>query len=258
MTAVVRRDDELGHLMQAVNRMAADLDEREKQIEVDSQRHAHHDKMLAVGALAAGIAHEVNNPLAVISGAAQELRAASGALSPQALEDGTRLILAQADRAARAARQLADITAPAEAADDWIDINAMLRRVTQLTGYDKRYRQIRIDLALDSALPAVRSTGSLVQQVLMQMLAIACDALVDSKWSPAALVVATVPGGREISIELRMPPALDFQRAEVQRALLLCRAIIEPLRGRLAFGQGLGEQLTFKLTLPAESGRNEG
>jgi two-component system, NtrC family, sensor kinase len=155
----VRRADELGHLMHAVNRMATDLDEREKQIELDNERRAFRDKMASVGALAAGIAHEVNNPLAAIVGAAQALRGAADPLTPRQLDAPTALILAQADRAARAARQLAEIAAPEAAEPDWTDLNALLRRVIQLIGYDRRYRQLRIETSLDPDLPAVRTAG---------------------------------------------------------------------------------------------------
>jgi two-component system, NtrC family, sensor kinase len=47
---VVRREDEIGRLMHAVNRMAVDLGERERQIELDGQRRSHHEKMLAASA----------------------------------------------------------------------------------------------------------------------------------------------------------------------------------------------------------------
>ncbi len=254
----VRRDDELGRLMHAVNRMALDLDEREQQIEVDNQRRSYQDKMLSVGALAAGMAHEVNNPLAAITGAAQALRAATEPLTPQQLDEPTQLILAQAERAAHAARHLADVAAPEAAEPDWIDLNGMVRRVIQLSGYDRRYRHLRFETDLDPLLPAVRTAGDALRQVLMQIMSLACEAMVAAGPQGACLQVATAAGQRQITLQISFPPLLDSSRPEVQRALLICRAIIEPQGGQLALGQGEGPLLRFKLTLPAEPGDEKG
>ena len=250
----VRRDDELGQLMRAVNRMATDLDEREKHIELDNQRRAHHDKMLSVGALAAGIAHEVNNPLAVISGAAQALRDAQALPTAHELDDAMHLILAQAERAARAARQLAEVAAPEGTEPDWIDLNALLRRVIQLTRYDRRYRQLQFATALDPELPAVRTAGDALRQVLMQIVSVACDALVAAEPPGATLELTTAVVGPDITVGMSLLPVLDFARPELQRALLICRALIEPQGGRLAFGQDEKGLMRFKLSLPAEPG----
>ena len=254
----VRRNDELGRLMHAVNRMALDLDEREQQIELDNQRRSHQDKMLSVAALAAGVAHEVNNPLAAISGAAQALRAATEPPTPQQLDEATQLILAQAERAARAARQLADVAAPETTEPDWIDLNAMLRRVIQLSGYDRRYRHLRFETELDPLLPAVRTAGDALRQVLMQLMSLACEAMVAAGPQGASLQVATAAGPGQITLQISFPPLLDFSRPEVQRALLICRAIIEPQGGHLALGQGEGPLLRIRLTLPAEPGDDTG
>ena len=250
----VRRDDELGHLMRAVNRMATDLDEREKQIELDNQRRAYQDKTLSVGALAAGMAHEVNNPLAAITGAAQALREANGSPTPQQLDDHTQLILVQAERAARAARQLAEVAAPEAAEPDWIDLNALLRRVVQLTGYDRRYRQLQFVTTLDPDLPAVRTAGDSLRQVLLQIVSVACDALVAAGQPGATLALATAVAGPDITVRMSLPAVLDFRRPELQRALLICRALIEPQGGRLAFGQDDQGRLNFQLSLPADAG----
>jgi len=254
----VRRDDELGHLMRAVNRMATDLDEREKQIELDNQRRAHQDKMLSVGALAAGIAHEVNNPLAAITGAAQALRDAAAVPTAQQIDDSTQLILAQAERAARAARQLAEVAAPETAETDLVDLNALLRRVIQLNGYDRRYRRLQVETALDPALPAVRTAGDALRQVLMQMMSLACDALVAAGRHDATLRLATAAAHPAITVRMWLPAALDFRRPELQRALLMCRALIEPQGGSLAFGQDDSDSLRFQLSLPAEPGDEPG
>jgi two-component system, NtrC family, sensor kinase len=253
----VHRDDELGRLMRAVNRMATDLDEREKQIELDNQRRAHQDKMSSVGALAAGMAHEVNNPLAAISGAAQALRGAPP--TAQQLDESTSLILAQADRAACDARQLAEVAAPEAAEADWIDLNALVRRVIQLTAYDRRYRHFRFETAaLDPALPAVRAAGEALRQALTQILSLACDSMVAAACQPASLALATSATGSDIAVQVSLPPVLDFSRPAVQRTLTLCRAIIEQQGGRLALDQDDGPLLRLKLILSAEIGNEQG
>lgn len=248
----VHREDEIGRLMHAVNRMALDLDEREKQLELEGQRRSHHDKMLAVGALAAGIAHEVNNPLSVIAGVAQELQSDEPP-DARALKAGTQLILAQTQRAAQAARQLADVAAPQPAELDWVDLNALLRRVVQLMGYDRRYRRFTFASEIDDHLPAVRSSADAIQQVLMQMLSLACEAIAGQRDAPSQLQLSTRRSDGEAVIEIAFPRVLDFSRREVQRSLLLSRAIVEPLRGRLAFGQVGEAALRIQLTLPVET-----
>ncbi|MBX3608110.1 MAG: HAMP domain-containing protein [Piscinibacter sp.] len=250
----VRRDDEVGRLMHAVNRMASDLDERERRIELEGERRAHAEKMRSVGALAAGVAHEVNNPLAVISGVAQSLQAAPDAAAASA---AATTILEQAQRAAQAARMLADAAAPYSAATDWVDLNALVRRVVQLHGYDKRYRAVRVELDLDPQLPAVRTSADAVQQVLMQWLAIGCEALVhEGRGAPATL--RSRAEADRVELMLCFPAAAEPWRDERQRDALLTRAMIEPLGGRLVLAQDAGPALRVQLTLPiAEADRKE-
>jgi two-component system, NtrC family, sensor kinase len=249
----VRREDELGRLMHAVNRMAADLDEREQQIALDGERRAHQEKMLAVGALAAGVAHEVNNPLAAVIGAAQALQADG---PPQVAEVGA-LILAQAQRAAQAARRLAELAAPQPAEFDWLDLNALVQRVVQLQRYDKRYRNLAIETALDPQLPALHAPGATLQQVLMQLAALACDTLAAAAGAPPP-VLRIASGldetGRDVVLSFSAPVPLDLSQPTAQRTFGFARAALEPLGGWVAFDQEPGAALLIQLRWPADPG----
>lgn len=249
----LRRDDELGRLVQAVNRLAADLDERDKRIALDGQRRSHEDKMLAVGALAAGVAHEVNNPLAVIAGVAHDLGTAEGSVPAPRVAEAAQRIIEQAQRAAMASRHLAELAAPQASELDWVDVNAMVGRVLQLMHYDRRYRSIGFTRELDGDLPAVRAPASALQQVLMQMATLGCDATRAA--AGGEVRVCTQRSGAKVEVLLEFPARLDFGRAEVQRTLLLSRAVIEPLGARLAFHQEHGPRLQIKLAWPAGSGK---
>jgi signal transduction histidine kinase len=250
----VERRDELGQLMHAVNHMSVDLDEREKQIELDAERRSHQDKMLTVAAVAAGVAHEVNNPLAVISAVAQELQAAEGLIEPRQLAESARQILEQVDRAALASRQLADVAAPQPEELDWVDLNSLVRRAVQLMGYDRRYRSMQFGLELDGGLMALRTSASAVQQVLMQLLTLGCDAAgsVGNPGQAVQLATHAVDGG--VCVTMAFPPAFDPADSEVQRSLLLVRATLKGLGGRLALEQEASGRKRVQLTLPDAGG----
>ena len=66
-----RRGDEIGGLIDAVNRMQVDLRGLERRREVARQQDFHQEKMAAVGSMASAIGHEVSNPIAVIAGVAR-------------------------------------------------------------------------------------------------------------------------------------------------------------------------------------------
>ena len=253
----VARSDELGHLMHAVNRMATDLDEREKRIELDEHRRAHQDKMLAIAALAAGVAHEVNNPLAVIAGVAQDLKSQQGDVPAQRISEAAQLILAQTQRAAFAAQHLAEFAAPQPTDFDWVDINAMLRHVGQWLGYDKRYRRVEFSFDLGGDVPALRAPAAALQQVLMQLMTLGCESMLPD--AVHEVRVATRRDGATVVAQLEFPARLDPADLRAARSVLLSRAMIEPLRGRLELSQDAGPVLRFQLTWPIDpDGANRG
>ena len=248
VTLPVEREDELGRLMQAVNRMAVDLDERERRIALEGERRSHQDKMLAVAALASGMAHEVNNPLTVIAGTAQAIRA-EAAPAPAAVAEAADTILAHARRAGQAARALAEAAAPQSTERDWFDLAALVRRALRWMGYDRRYRHVEFTVDADPALPAIFGAADVVQQVLMRLLGLMCDAAArESSRSHAEVQVRTI-GDRAV-VMVSGPAVPDLGEADVQRQLVLARALLAPLGAELAITQDQGGAGTLTLVLP--------
>jgi signal transduction histidine kinase len=250
----VKREDELGRLMHAVNRMAVDLDEREQRLALEDRQRSHQDKMLAVSALAAGMTHEVNNPLAIIAGSAQLLRDEAATAPANRVAEQAEQILVQAQRAAQAARQLADVAAPQPTDIAWFDLEALVRQVLRWTAYDKRWRGHAFEVASAHALPAVRSSADTVQQVLMQLLPLACDAAARGGETPPRVRIEL--GEREnatVEVRLLFPVTPDFSHEDVQRDLTIARAALAPLGARLAFGQDETGRSRITLVLPLDS-----
>ena len=132
----ITRDDEVGHLMGAVNNMAHILDARENELLLERQKYFHHEKMAAIGVLAAGISHEIGNPIAAIAGVAQEM------IDCREWEKGQDkkiercggcqpdLIYSQTVRLAAITREISEFASPRAAEPQLLDLNAQLRSST--------------------------------------------------------------------------------------------------------------------------------
>jgi len=192
----VRRHDEVGQLMTAVNGMAEALDKREKELMLERQKYFHQEKMAAIGALAAGVAHEINNPIAAISGIAEEMvQHREQTMGECTAEDCATcrpdLIHEHTRRLAAITREIAEFASPQAAEPQWMDLNARLRSSASLIRYDRRAREVELELHLDSQLPAVYGVADHVTQVIMNLLINAMDALEDKAEGPRRVVVTT-------------------------------------------------------------------
>jgi len=162
----VTRDDEIGALERSVNRMQQELVERETQVELARCQEFHREKMAAVGALAAQVAHEINNPIAVIAGIAEAI--------------GEKRIAEQARRVAAITRQIADMSSPQPAERQLLDLNGLVENACAFARYDRRLRKVNVELDLDRRLPAVHAVGDHLTQVLMNLLTNAGDAIAEA------------------------------------------------------------------------------
>ncbi len=179
---LITRHDEVGQLISAVNNMAGTLDLREKELMLERQKYFHQEKMAAIGALAAGVAHEIGNPIAAISGIAQEMverrseyeRSCSAANCHDCRPE---LIYAQTARLAAITREISEFASPQAFEPEFIDLNGQLRSTSSLIRYDKRLQGVKLELKLDSQLPAIYGVANQLTQVIMNLLINAMDAL---------------------------------------------------------------------------------
>ena len=174
----VTRNDEVGELMHAVNQMATALDEREKELVIARQKYFHQEKMAAVGALAAGVAHEIGNPIAAMSGVLQEM-VFEQSTGKRKMEEGSKLSMLQTHihRLSAITREISEFAAPQPLERQLLDLNGLVRTTAGLMGYDKRMRRVNLRLNLDSQLPAINGVADQLTQVIMNLLINAADAL---------------------------------------------------------------------------------
>ena len=261
----VTRSDEVGGLMGAINQMQSDLRSREQQLELVRQQRFHQEKMAAVGSLAASIAHEINNPIAAITGVAQEMCTAQ---QQRACRDHgapcvPELILEQAQRIARITRQVSDLAAPQSAQMQWIDVNGLLRRTSNFVSYDGRLRGAEINLDLDSQLPAFYGVPDEVSQIIMNLLLNAADAVaavegrkgridLSSRIDKDMLVLTVTDNGAGMTDATR---ARAFEEGFTTKSsgsgmgLFICKSLVEARGGSIVLTSthGVGSRVEVRM-----------
>ncbi len=142
----------------------------------NQQEMSQHEKMVAIGTMAAGIAHEIGNPLASLSAVVQLLRR-----RPRSEQDARRLqtLEEQIERIARIVRQMLEFSRPA--ATDWVeaDMDELTEQTVTMVSYSHRARSTDIQSIRNKGLPRVRTMPQLFQQVLVNLLLNALDAVTE-------------------------------------------------------------------------------
>jgi len=268
----VSRHDEVGDLMQAVNRMQLELRQWEQQLEIAREQRFHKEKMAAIGSLAAAVAHEINNPIAAIAGIARSMKAAGRPAVSSADSDPSELILAQTRRIGTISRQIAELTAPRSPERKLLDLNTLVRNTCRFICYDKRFRSIELTLDLDSQIPAIKAVADHLTQVLMNLLINAADALEDvsarkptiwvsTQWAESEVIMTVKDNGKGMESAVL---ARAFEESYTTKppdkgrglGLFLCKSLIEGNGDRIELEStpGVGTTARICLKLKQNSG----
>jgi two-component system, NtrC family, sensor kinase len=221
------------------------------------------EKLVALGELVAGVAHEVNNPLTGISAFAQLLL--EDTLTPEQLEAVT-MIKREADRAGTVARDLLTFARKTGPRNVSIDVNELIEQTLRLRAYGLRAADVVVELALTPDVRRVRGDDRQFQQVLLNL-------LVNAEHAMASVPVRTLTvrtGNEADRVVIEISDSGVGMSPEVQRrifepffttkpegkgtglGLSVSYGIVQTHGGTLTVHSAPGAGATFRLSLPAE------
>jgi signal transduction histidine kinase len=128
----------------------------------------HDEKMAALGQTISGVAHELNNPLATILSWSERLSQLK--IEDASLRHGLDTILSESERAARIVRNLLTFARKRQTTRMMVDVNQVVAETLALRAYDLRLTNIRVIDALAAGLPQVFADGHQLQQVLLNLI----------------------------------------------------------------------------------------
>ena len=231
-----------------IEALVRDVSERKKLD--DETRDIYHqllqaEKMAALGQTISGVAHELNNPLATILNWAERLSGRTP-LDEQ-VRRGLETILSESERAARIVRNLLTFARKRQTTRAMVDVNQVVRETLALRAYDQRASNVTVIDALAAGLPPVFADSYQVQQVLLNLIINAEQAMLAAH-GRGTLVVRTWHDNERESVILEINDDGPGVPADVQPK------IFDPFFTTKDVGKGTGLGLTVAYAIVQEHG----
>jgi two-component system sensor kinase FixL len=234
------------------------------------ERLTHVARLSTLGEMTTGLAHELNQPLTAITMYAQAAERLATQPVP-AMEDvvgALQQIAAQALRAGEVIRRLRALVRNRQHQEELLDLNSVVRELVVLAQSDARMHNVRLELQLAEGLPSVLGDSVQLQQVLLNLVRNAIDALQAEPSGERVVVLRTaiVPLGVELSVSdcaRGLDPAIEGRLFEAFATtkpegtglgLAISRSIVESHGGKLAWRPNEPRGSCFHFYLPAVSG----
>jgi len=262
----IRPSGEMGDLCMAIDEMAHAVEEREQQLRIATSRQIGQSaKLASIGRLAAGIAHEINNPLTGVLTFAHLLRQ-KATMDDQSKED-IDVIVRETTRVREIVQGLLNFARESPPQKQSLDINEVLSQTMTLVRSQKEFHKITVEEKLGTNLPYILGDKNQLQQVFLNLSLNACEAMekggslsITTSYSDGKVRIAFHDSGCGIKQE-HMERIFDpfFTTKPVGKGtglgLSVSYGIIEQHGGSIEVESEEGKGSTFTIILPVE-GRN--
>ncbi|MBN2241459.1 MAG: ATP-binding protein, partial [Acidobacteria bacterium] len=229
----------------------------------------HTNRMASIGRLAAGVAHEINNPLAIINekaGLIQDLLNMPGGNPPdkEKLLNQTNSIIRSVSRCSEITHRLLGFARHMDIKIEPVAVDALIRDVLGFLEKEADYRDIRVDMQVDGALPTVHSDRGQLQQLFLNLINNAFDAMKKGgtleisvrEKAPGHVTVKIKDDGVGIAqkdIEHIFEPFYTTKKSKgTGLGLSISYGIVKKLRGSIYVESEPGKGTTFTVTLPLQ------
>ena len=208
------RPDEVGVLFRHFHRMRGRLSRSRLELISAQSQIYHAERLAAIGRLASGVAHEINNPINGVRNCIYAIRQdldnrEQNLAYLEMMDEGMKQAASVITKLLGFARKQEPALAP-------VDLNAVVRTVTRLLSFDVERKRITLDLELQEDLPEVTGDSQLLQEVLMNLLLNGIDAVDEHGYiqvrtrtpDPGHVVVEVLDRGKGIA-EADLPRIFD-------------------------------------------------
>ncbi|HKC80258.1 MAG TPA: PAS domain-containing protein, partial [Gemmatimonadaceae bacterium] len=230
---------------------------------------AHVARVTTLGALTASIAHEVNQPLAgIVTNASTCLRMlAADPPNVEGARETARRTIRDGERASEVIARLRALFTKKTTTTGSIDLNEATREVVALSMSELQRQRVATRLELADDLPSVKGDRVQLQQVILNLLLNAGDAMSTVDDGPRELVIATSSDGADVHLSVR-DSGIGFDAGDPDRifdafyttkssgmgiGLSVSRSIMELHGGRLLAARNSGPGATFSFSIPREA-----
>lgn len=229
----------------------------------------HADRLVMLGELTAGIAHEINQPLTAIAAyadAGSRLLARGVPEGEEKLADICRRVAEQARRAGDVVTRLRKLSYKGEVTRGRHNLETLMSQVLLLFDYELKQSKIRLETRIDEDVPPLYVDEIQVQQVLVNLIKNGIDALKSSQTPEPRIDVRIARRGDQVELLVRdngpgvstkiekrlFEPFFTTKATGVGLGLSICRNIAIAHGGNLAYRRGPGGGSEFRLSLPLE------